>query len=707
MINNENNIKNSDNGNEFKEINLKNKNELDKSNKTNNFNKLQNEEETEKLSQSLKNLFLINKEFAEPVIVKKENKIFTDFHYATFKNSYGENTCYINVILHLLYNIEQLEEFIVSLYEIDESNKNSIYLNKKTNKEEISDNYKLLVLIGNILNQYRDIISEENDDEIKTKKIKQVTIINTLKMRKMLAKVSKNKFPLNTIADPVEFFSFILDILNEYLNEDIHKTFYLELIDEYICNKKGCSRINNKYDKDNFMYHIYIDEILKFIEKENIKVNDFKNKLFEFSHDLFLSENSKICEKCKEKMNHYLICKNLPDYILINCVWKESNPIVDDAMTIFFMMPIKDEFNNLFISQTKTYKKKIYQLFGFILYSFTLSHYIICMYNIDKQVFVLLNDEIVKEFHNIYELLIDITVEELKCSGKAFFYPVMLIYTKDVLYTNKIMKINTLNNNEYKDIINKCNEAIYQYEMQNKKNEEMEENNYKEFIKEQKEIENEIKRSSKYESYLKKKKKDNNLDIQNKEIKQKINFDEDNKEYKNQINERKEEKSSTNQVIKKVLDEKNRSTIGKILSDIKQINGKSITRDLYFGDIIKSDNNFTKEMDKNKNLDNQNKSRANYLYKSNIIWNNRINQEKEMNNKDNKEEINENKAKNETSINPRKQRFHRTINRELNEKYILNNEKEMNDRNRNPNINQNSGLTRVNRKYYLSNRQSN
>ena len=242
MNNNENNIKNSENGNEFKEINLKNKNELDKSNKTNNFNKLQNEEETEKLSQSLKNLFLINKEFAEPVIVKKENKIFTDFHYATFKNSYGENTCYINVILHLLYNIEQLEEFIVSLYEIDESNKNSIYSNKKTNKEEISDNYKLLVLIGNILNQYRDIISEENDDEIKTKKIKQVTIINTLKMRKMLEKVSKNKFPLNTIADPVEFFSFILDILNEYLNEDIHKTFYLELIDEYICNKKGCSR---------------------------------------------------------------------------------------------------------------------------------------------------------------------------------------------------------------------------------------------------------------------------------------------------------------------------------------------------------------------------------------------------------------------------------------------------------------------------------
>ena len=70
----------------------------------------------------------------------------------------------------------------------------------------------------------------------------------------------------------------------------------------------------------------------------------------------------------------------------------------------------------------------------------------------DKQVFVLLNDEIVKEFHNIYELLIDITVEELKNSGKAFFYPVMLIYTKDILYNNRIMRINTLNDSEYKDI---------------------------------------------------------------------------------------------------------------------------------------------------------------------------------------------------------------------------------------------------------------
>ena len=163
----------------------------------------------------------------------------------------------------------------------------------------MNDNYKFLCLIGDVLSRCEKNIFEENEEEIRYKKINQVTIRNTLNMRKMLEKVSKNKFPLNTIADPVEFFSFILDILNEYLNEDIHKTFYLELIDEYICYKNGCTQINNKYDKDNFIYQIYIDEILKFIDKENIEVKEFKNKLFQFSHDLFLSENSKICKKCK------------------------------------------------------------------------------------------------------------------------------------------------------------------------------------------------------------------------------------------------------------------------------------------------------------------------------------------------------------------------------------------------------------------------
>ena len=702
MNNNEINIKISENGKE--PLNINTKNNLKEEDKSDTITPKENEAETEKLSQSLKNLLLYDKDFSSPVIVQKENKLFTDFHYATFKNSYGENTCYINVILHLLYNIEQLQDFLVSLYEIDESNKTSITPKNKNTESESNDNYKFLVLLGNILNQYKDIICDENDEETKPKKNKQVTIINTLRMRKMLEKVSKSQFPLNTIADPVEFFSFILDILNEYLNEDIHKTFYLELIDEYICNKKGCSQINNKYDKDNFMYHIYIDEILKFIEKGGIKVNVFKNKLFEFSHNLFLSENTKICEKCKEKMEHNLICYNLPDYILINCVWKESNPIVDDAMTIFFMMPIIDEFNNLFISQAKTYKKKFYHLFGFVLYSFTLSHYIICIYNMDKEVFVLLNDEVVKEFHNLYELIIDITVEELKTSGKAFFYPVMLIYTKDRIYKNKSLRINTLNDSEYKDIINKCNEAIYQYEIDNKKNEEMEENNYKEFIKEQKEIENEIKRMSRYRSYLKKRKPENKLDIQNQEMKQKVNYENEKNSNNIKTNKIKEEKKVTNEEIKKGLEEKNQITIGKILKEIKKVNGNDITNHLYIGDLMKSHNNFNNEINKGENIDNTIRNRNNKLYQSNIIWNSKTNRE-------NKKEFDENNPKNDVGNYQKRVRFHRQINSDinnvnnLNTKNILSREREREVNNKNYPYNSLKRSTQIPGRYHLTYRQ--
>ena len=148
MNNKENNIKISENGKEPLNNNTKNKNNLKEENKSNTNTPKENEAESEKLSQSLKNLLLYDKDFSSPMIVQKENKLFTDFHYATFKNSYGENTCYINVILHLLYNIEQLQDFLVSLYEIDESNKTSITPKNKNTESESNDNYKFLVLLG-------------------------------------------------------------------------------------------------------------------------------------------------------------------------------------------------------------------------------------------------------------------------------------------------------------------------------------------------------------------------------------------------------------------------------------------------------------------------------------------------------------------------------------------------------------------------------
>ncbi len=445
----------------------------------------------ELLSQSLKNI-LLDKEFASTVVIKKENKLITNFHYVTFQNAYGENSCFVNVILHLLYYITELDEFLISLYQIDQSNKGEKDINTDDEKN------KFLVLLGKILYQYENIINEENEEnkpKNNTKKKNQITIVKTLNMRKYLANISENKFPLNTIADPVELFNFILDILNEKVGEDLHKSFYLELIDEFNCkSKNNCEiTIKNRYDKDNFIYHIYMDEILKYIETKNIKVKNYKNKLFELSYKLYLSENSKKCEKCKEEMEHNLVCTNSPQFLLINCIWKESNPIVDDVISLFFLMSLKDELNNLFTcSNKRSRKKNPYYLLGFILYSFTMSHYIICVYNYNKRVFVILDDETVKEYNNIYELILDITVNILKTNDKGFFYPVMLIFTEEQIFDNKTIRFNTLNDSEYAILINKCNEAIYEYQTQNNISEEEKLTNYQDYVEKQKEIENKI-----------------------------------------------------------------------------------------------------------------------------------------------------------------------------------------------------------------------
>ena len=593
----------------------------------------------EELSESIQNL-LLDKDFASPVVVKKENKLTTNFHYVTFKNSYGENTCYINVILHLLYNIDELEDYLSSLYQIEESKKSDDNEESDNMKEDNnnSDIYGFLVSLGKILNQYYEIINEQFDKKKKKKEYNEpVTVINTLKMRKLLELLSENKFPLNTIADPVELLNFILDILNDYSNGDTHKSFYLELIDEYICNKKGCVQIKNKYDKDNFMYHIYIDDILNYIEKENIKLKDYKNKLFRISYNSFLSGNVKTCEKCKGEMKHNLICKNDPDYILINCVWRESNPIIDDVMTILFLMSLKDELSNLFVCENQPNKKSYYYLFGFILYSFTLSHYVICTFNCKKRVFVLFDDEIVKEYDNIYELITGFTVDVIKTNGKAFFYPVMLIYTSQFLYNYKISKINTLKDDYYQNIINQCNEAINEYQAKNEFGEVIESDNYQKLIQEQKEIEEKIKRSKteserkkkdekKIEKEQKKKEDEKNNESKNDEVIIIKDDEEDNKI--GEDNDKKHENKKRNKSKEIIIDNEKRKDRSKSKKkEAEENNKKEVENENIINNKeIKSNNIQEMQVEnkdnKNKNIIKKTKSKKNNKQDINEkIWN--------------------------------------------------------------------------------------
>ena len=659
MNNNSKTKKNKDSSKDTENINDDNtqnnnkiKDDSNKENNTNNINKeekgkevvinIDSNEDSEELSQSIKNLLLD---------VKKENKLITNYHYATFKNGYGENACYINVILHLLYNIEELREFLISLFQIDESNKPNEKDEKKNkdkdkdqndNEDCKIDNNEFLISLGKIISRYKYIISNEEKN-----KNNQVTVINTLKMRKILEKLSGNKFQLNTIADPVELFTFILDILSENLDGDTHKTFYLDLIDEYTCEQNGCNQIKNKYDKDNFIYHIYIDEILKYLSIEDIKVKDYNNKLFEYSYTSFLQSNIKICEKCNSLMEHDLICNNCPDYILINCVWRESNPKLEDVMTILFLLSLKDDLNNLFTLQIKKKQNSFYCLFGFILYSFTLSHYIICQFNEEKKVFVLLDDEVVKEFNNLYDLIIEISAEVLKKNGKAFFYPVMLIYQKRNIYYSQFLKNNKLNDKKYEEIINKCQDAINEYQSKEVLTEEFKSDNYQKLIEEQKVIENQIRRSRKKAKENSKDKKKSN---EGEEEKEKINDikngeniirieDEDNKSMKDD----KEQNQGTS--IGNKYKEKNKNLNSDTKNNDNNQRNKSKSRKKEEKEETKIEKEKEKNNSKNKNNKNTKVKKKRKEDINQIIWNQSDRIKKEEQNKENEDKAYKNTRK--------------------------------------------------------------
>ena len=73
----------------------------------------------------------------------------------------------------------------------------------------------------------------------------------------------------------------------------------------------------------------------------------------------------------------------------------------------------------------------------------------------------------------------------------------MLIFTLDKIYDKKIIKFNSLNNTDYSNINKKCNEAIYEYEIQNNLSEQEKLDNYQAYIEKQNELENSIKKKKK------------------------------------------------------------------------------------------------------------------------------------------------------------------------------------------------------------------
>ena len=347
---------------------------------------------------------------------------------------------------------------------------------KKKNKEEELNNF--LFNLGKVLNSYQDILAS-NDTK------KNITNLNTKDLRKSLSICSDNQFKLNCISDPVELLIYILDLINKENSEEIHLYFHLKLIEEVRCSNFCPFKSNRKYDKDNFIYQIYVKEIFNYIKNQKLNFDNFKENLFMLSYYSIQNELNK-CEKCNSIKNKILICNNedgSPKFLLVNCVWNNARPDLHEIIQFLYFISLIEKLDNLFICPSKT-ENTNYYLIGIIFYSFTLCHYINLIYNLQKNVFTLYNDTGIIEFENMYEVYRYITIEQIKKNNKSYFYPVLLIYGKENIYEeNTILVLKRTNKVNYELLLTECDKLTKEDKLKEKPlTEEEKRKNYNELL---------------------------------------------------------------------------------------------------------------------------------------------------------------------------------------------------------------------------------
>ena len=559
------------------------------------------------------------------ISIKKENNLITKSQYVTFCNNYGDNSCYVNVILHLLFNITDLNNIFKDLYQIDEmeketpkgdlisntpsnaSSNNATIIRNETQNNNPSTPLSLnnlFIEIGEILSDYEMYLNKDNT-------VQQVTTLDTKKFRENLEKISNGLFPLNYVADPVELFIYILENLNINYSREIHSNFHMELIDKVVCRRKCPNSYKNNFDKDNFLYQIYVGELMNYIKDNAIKFKNSKGDLFHLTYSLY-TDDKKECENCTLLMEKFLLCLNVPKYLLLNCVWKNANPEIREVVDFLFLLSLEEDLNNLFICQNRTRNTDTnYSLLGMILYSYTLCHYTVLIFNKKEKVFALYNDNTVKEFKNLFDVFLEMLINNVNLydNDKGYFYPVMLVYSKEKIYWPNDIRLNKLDEKEYVSLLNKIEENQKLYIQRHTLTEDQKRKNLEELIKKQREYEEEkLKKKSNNKKIIQN--IDNNIDTHEEK-------DSNNKEndWMNYEFEEDKNKNSQNNLINNIKNKKkDDDDVNMTTNDYYKI---------YGNDLLKSDNkmkdykNYFNELN-NLNIDNLINKKNN----TNIIGNN-------------------------------------------------------------------------------------
>lgn len=340
-------------------------------------------------------------EFPAPRHNIQTNKIVI---YVPLMNEIGENSCYVNVVLHFLSHIPLLSSYI----------SNSL----------LSSNNKLLLLLHSFIDKYNKY--KRNDK-----------ILDSKQIRKQLLIESKGKFVPTKTGDPIELIEFLFSVIlpDDVGNQILHKLFYIELKEVYLCNLCKAKK-ELQFDKDFFIYSVTVNEIMEYISFCGYTYEFFNSNLFSFLHETN-HQDAKTCEKCKVNMIKEIINSSISDYLLINCAWNNS-PSLQSILSYYFLISLQFQIDKgLFDECIKDNVYSYHKLIGMFLYSNTAYHYITSWFGEENNKWVLYNDEKILTFKD-YEELVKFLMKDLKYP----FYPVLLIY----------QRINSNGAVEYKEI---------------------------------------------------------------------------------------------------------------------------------------------------------------------------------------------------------------------------------------------------------------
>ena len=590
--------------------------------------------------------------------IESSSSIKSNSHYALFQNK-KENACYINVILHYLFSCKIIFDYLVDLYKNWIRNNKDNKENKEQQlKEDINDkeaNKKIIKMkkeelmsyLGEILYKYKKALSSKN----------KISIIPTIEFRKKLGKFS-NKFAFNCVADPVEFLIFILEILSEMNEEKISENFYLNIKEEFNCpecQEKG----EIKYDKTTFVYQIYMEDIFNYLSKINKKIEDYSDKLFEINQSSYMTI-PKECSK-KHETEKKIICQNFPNYLIVNCVWNRQ-PNIEKVLELFILLGLKNKLSDLF--EIPPFKKKNikdlnYYLTHIILFSSSLFHYIIVIYNPSLKIFNLYDDDKVYECDSLPQIIEMITVNLISQNPKYYFYPVLLIYSKYDLYKEDELFIkNKFDKKSYDYLYEKCKKYVERYnEELLKKKASLEKNNNKKNNKK-----DEIKQNNKKEPNKSDNSEGKKIDDNSKNNNQKGEENKNQKTKNNNTNEKdsskqKNKEQMNNSKINKQTNKDNNKLNKETKKELKEENNIKSPKENKKQDLKTVHNNDINNINKEIKNKKSNKDENNQNDLLNNMKNNNIKEnEKDRHNNEKKDIIKEPKKLNvfEIKISKRK-----------------------------------------------------